>query len=103
MQSNFGMCAGAEAIDPTYAAKPRSRQASPQRGDGSSPATAENPRSRSAVSRPPVAHPASRMLAAREGRAREISAAVAESRAASYRETPLPVAVAESSYFDHSQ
>src|ERR1700722_7138557 len=70
---------------------------------GSSPATAVNPMSRRAVSRPPVAQPASRMLAAREGRKRAMSAAVVESRAASNGEAPLPVAVAESSYFDHSQ
>src|ERR1700732_3050412 len=99
------MCTGAEAvdIDQTYASKPRSRHAAAQRGEGSSPATAVNSRSRRAVSRPPAAPPASRMLADRGGGARAMSEAVAASRAASYGETPLPVAVAESSYLDHSQ
>src|SRR5580700_2007056 len=97
------MCAGADPIDPTYASKPRSRHAAAQRGEGSSPATAVNPWSRRAVSRPPVAQPASRMLAARDGKVRAMSEAVVASRAASNGETPLPVAVAESSYLDHSQ
>src|ERR1700732_2806302 len=99
------MCTGAEAvdIDQTYASKPRSWHAAAQRGEGSSPATAVNPWSRRAVSRPPVAHPASRMLAAREGNARAMSEAVVASRAASNGETPPPLAVAESSYLDHSQ
>src|ERR1700682_3073132 len=99
------MCVGPERADihPTQASKRGSRHAAAQRGEGSSPATAVNPWSRRAVSRPPVAQPASRILAAREGRARAMSEVVVASRAGAYGGRPLPVAVAESSYLDHSQ